>query len=262
MSPGLMGKRLAVLKEMAPHIRRVAVLVNPDNPAGGFQLKEAQAAAAQLSLKLQPIPIKRPQDIERLLPLHAGRVDATIVTDDPVMDDFRTPIGTFAIQNRLPSICSYRMPEDKTCLIWYGPDLLGMYKRAGSCVVRILNGAKPADLPVEQPARLTLVINTKQRVTSGSRFRSPYYFLLTKSSASPLAKRLGSHRERGQPSLARMHQQTPISQVFAPLWSVNARHGGPDPVLLHYPAVLVQLPLPEAGNLSKNLYYGARERSA
>ena len=53
------------------------------------------------------------------------------------------------------------MPEDKTCLIWYGPDLLGMYKRAGSYVVRILNGAKPADLPVEQPARLTLVINAK-----------------------------------------------------------------------------------------------------
>jgi putative ABC transport system substrate-binding protein len=161
MSPGLMGKRLAVLKEMAPHIQRVAVLVNPDNPSGGFQLKEAQAAAPKLGLKLEPISIRRPQDIERVLPLYTGRVDSILVTDDPVLDDFRTQIGAYSIQNRLPSICSYRMPEDKTCLMWYGPDLVSMYKRAAHYVVRILNGTKPADLPVEQPARLTLVINAK-----------------------------------------------------------------------------------------------------
>jgi putative ABC transport system substrate-binding protein len=161
MSPGLIGKRLAVLKEMAPHIRTVAVLLNPDNPAAEPQIKEAQAAAAQLDLRLQPILIRQPQEIDRLLSSYARRIDAVFVTDDPIMDDFRTAIGVVAIKNHLPSICSYRMPEDKSCLMWYGPDLLGMYKRAASYVAKILNGAKPADLPVEQPAKLSLVINAK-----------------------------------------------------------------------------------------------------
>ena len=161
MSPGLIGKRLAVLKEMAPHVRTVGVLFNPDNPAAEPQLKEAQAAVSQLELRLQPIPIRQPNDIDRLLSSYARRIDAVFVTDDPIMDDFRTSIGAMAIKNRLPSVCSYRMPEDRSCLMWYGPDLIGMYKRAATYVSKILNGTKPADLPVEQPAKLSLVINAK-----------------------------------------------------------------------------------------------------
>jgi putative ABC transport system substrate-binding protein len=161
MSPGLIGKRLAVLKEMAPHVRTVGILLTPDNPAAEPQLREAQAAATQLELKLQSIPIRQPNDIDRVLSSYARRIDAVFVTDDPIMDDFRTSIGAVAIKNHLPCVCSYRMPEDRSCLMWYGPDLLGMYKRAASYVAKILNGTKPADLPVEQPAKLTLVINAK-----------------------------------------------------------------------------------------------------
>ena len=161
ISQDLIGKRLAVLKEMMPRIRRVGVVVNPDNPTCEFQFREAQAVAPSLELELDSISVRRPEEIERVFQPFAGRVDALLLTGDVMLDGARTRIGAFAIKNRLPSICSYRMPEDKTCLMWYGPDLLQMFRRAASYVGRILNGTKPADLPVEQPARLTLVINGK-----------------------------------------------------------------------------------------------------
>jgi putative tryptophan/tyrosine transport system substrate-binding protein len=161
MSTGLVGKRLALLKEMAPRIHRVAVLVNPDNPNCEFQLSEAQAEAPGLELQLYPVSIRRMEDINRLLASPSGRVDALFITDDFVLDGFRARIGAVALQNRLPWICGYPMPEDKIRLMSYGPDLLNMFRRAASYVTRILGGKQPADLPVEQPTRFVLRINAK-----------------------------------------------------------------------------------------------------
>ena len=165
MSPELMGKRLAILKEMAPHISKVGVIVNPDNPSCTFQFNETQAAAPRLGLTVHRVPIRKPEEIQQSLRSVVGRIDALLLTDDPLFDDNRTAIGTFAIQNRLPSICNYPVPDDKTCLIWYGPDFLQVVRRAAGVAARILSGAKPADLPVEQPRDINLIINARTAQT-------------------------------------------------------------------------------------------------
>jgi putative ABC transport system substrate-binding protein len=161
LSTGLTGKRLALLKEMVPRIRRVAVLVNPENPGGVFQLEEAQAAAPSLALEVQSTAIRGPDDIERVIPSLAGRVDALLLTDDFVLDGYRARIGTLAAQNRLPAICGYTIADDKSCLMWYGPDLLKMFRRSAHYVAQILGGRKPGDLPVEQPVTFALILNAK-----------------------------------------------------------------------------------------------------
>ena len=159
MSPGLAGKRLALLKEMAPRTDRVAVLSNPDNPASALQLREVHAAAPGLGLKVYTVSIRRQADIDRIVPSLAGRVNAMLITDDYVLDGFRAQIGSHALRDRIPWICSWAMPEDKICLIWYGPDLRDVYYRAGRLAAQVLNGSKPRDLPVEQPAKFVLGIN-------------------------------------------------------------------------------------------------------
>lgn len=161
MSTGFTGKRLSLLKEIAPRTRRVAVLFNPDNPIARFQLKEAQTSAPGLGLQVHPVSIRRGDDIERTFPSLAEHADAVFVTDDLLLEAFHTRIGELAIQKRLPSICGYRLPEDESCLMWYGPDFLAMFRRAASYVVRILGGTKPGDIPAEQPTKFALIINAR-----------------------------------------------------------------------------------------------------
>ena len=161
MSPGLMGKRLALLKEIAPRIRRVAMLLNPENASSQFQLKDAQAAASDLAVQLHPIPIRRLADVDRAEEYLVGRADALLIADDPLLDSLRDRVGAFAIQNRLPSICGYRVPADQSCLMWYGPDLLSLFRGVAGYVGRILSGAKPGDLPVEQPTKFRFAINAR-----------------------------------------------------------------------------------------------------
>ena len=159
MSPGLAEKRLALLKEMAPRCDRVAVVFNPDNPASAFQLRDAQAAAPGLGLKVHPVPIQRPADIDRIGPSLAGRANAMLIGDDFVLDASRPQIGNLALRNRMPWICNYALPWDKICLMWYGPDLQDVFVRAGRLAARVLNGTKPQDLPVEQPTKFVFGIN-------------------------------------------------------------------------------------------------------
>ena len=162
MSTGLSGKRLALLKEVAPKIRTVAVLVNPNNRGCRIQFEEAQSVASQLRLQLNAVSIGKREDFDRVLPSLAGRFDAIMVTDDQLLDDFRGVIGKQAIRSRMPSVCGYKVPdEEPSCLMWYGPDLLSLFRRAGNYVSRILHGAHPGDLPVEQPTTFTLTVNTK-----------------------------------------------------------------------------------------------------
>jgi putative ABC transport system substrate-binding protein len=160
MSPDLVGKRLQLLKEVAPRTRRVAVLINPDNPACELQLKAAREAAPALGLELFPVAVRQVQDIDHAFSALGRRVDAVLVTDDVLLDSNRPRIGKAAAGSRLVSICGYPVPGD-TCLMWYGPDLVALFPRAAGLVDRILKGAKPADLPVEQPTTFRLSINLK-----------------------------------------------------------------------------------------------------
>ena len=146
---------------MAPHIQRVGVLVNPGNPGTLLQLKKAQAAAPGLAIDVRSASIRGPDDVDQAVLSLVGRVDALLVTDDLLLDHLRVRIGTLAVRNHLPSICGYRVPEDKLCLLWYGPDIMDLFRRSGTYVARVLGGTLPADLPVEQPARFTLVINAR-----------------------------------------------------------------------------------------------------
>jgi len=161
MSQGFTGKRLALLKEIAPRTRRVAVLFNPDNPVARSQLEEARTLAPGLGLQVHPVSVRRADDIERIFPALAEHADAVLVTSDLLLEELRTRVGELSTQNRLPSICPSRLPDDATCLIWYGPDFLAMFKSAASYVVRILGGTKPGDIPAEQPTKFTLIINAR-----------------------------------------------------------------------------------------------------
>jgi putative ABC transport system substrate-binding protein len=160
LARGLAGKRLALLREIAPRTRQVAVVWNPDNHSARLQVTEVRAAATELGLRLHLVPIQRRDGVDRML-ASFPRVDAIVLAEDPVIDLEQTRIGTFAIQNRLPMVCSYRLPDDDSCLLWYGPDLLAIVQRAGVYAGRILAGSKPGDLPVEQPTRFLLSINAR-----------------------------------------------------------------------------------------------------
>ena len=161
MSPDLVGKRLALLKEVAPRTRRVAVLWNPDNPASELQLRAAKAAAPALGLELYPVPVRQVHEIDHAFSPLSGRIDSVLVTDDVLLDTYRTRIGKAAARSRLVSICSYPIPGDVGCLMSYGTDLVALFRRAARLVDLILKGAKPADLPVEQPTTFQLIISLK-----------------------------------------------------------------------------------------------------
>jgi putative ABC transport system substrate-binding protein len=161
MSPELASKRLALLKEVAPRTRRVGVLWNPDNPASKLQLDAVKVVAPDLGLDPYPIPVRQVQDIDRAFPPLVGQVDAVLVTDDPLLDTHRTRITAAAARSKVLTICGYPLPGGSGCVISYGTDLVAMFTRAGRLVDLILKGAKPADVPIEQPTTFQLLVDVK-----------------------------------------------------------------------------------------------------
>ncbi len=162
LAPELEGKRLELLKEAMPKLSRVAVLRNPANPYTAIAWKGAQPAAQALGVTLQPVEARGPDDLERALArIKAAHPDGLIVLPDRVLLASRRSIVQFAVKNRLPSMFPFREFAEEGGLMAYVPDLPGIYRRAGSYVDKILKGAKPADLPVEQPTTFELVINLK-----------------------------------------------------------------------------------------------------
>jgi putative ABC transport system substrate-binding protein len=146
---------------VAPWIRRIAVPSNPDNPASEMQVKAAKAVAPALGLAVYPVTVRQLAELNRAFSSLAGPVDALLVADDPLLDTHRTRIMMIAAKKRLASICGYPIPGDTDCLIQYGPDLSDLYQRAARFVDLILKGAKPADLPIEQPTKFDLVVSPK-----------------------------------------------------------------------------------------------------
>jgi putative ABC transport system substrate-binding protein len=154
------GKRLELLKENLPSISRVAVLTNPGNPIHAVFWKETQAAAHTLGLQLHAIKIYGPGDFDDAFTAAArGRADALLVFDDSLTLGYRTRLVALAAKRRLPTMYGLREFPDAGGLMSYGPSNFDMYRRTATYVDNLLKGAKPADLPVEQPTKFELVIN-------------------------------------------------------------------------------------------------------
>jgi putative ABC transport system substrate-binding protein len=158
----LSGKVLQLLQEMLPGVNRVAVLWNRQNPGATRTSEATQTAAHKLGLQVSSLAVRSPDEIAEALEAAAeGRADAVIVISDPLMIGHRTRVAQLALEKRLPAVSAVGMLTEVGGLMSYGPDNPGLFKRAAVFVDKILKGAKPADLPVEQPTKFELVINLK-----------------------------------------------------------------------------------------------------
>jgi putative ABC transport system substrate-binding protein len=160
----LRGKRLELLKEAVPKLARVAVLYNPATSLNVHEVKELLPVAARaLGLTIQPWEVRDADGFERVFAaLNKERPDGLYVSGgDALMRSNYKRIADFALKNRLPSVYNNREAVDAGGLMSYGADLADIYRRVAYYVDRILKGAKPADLPVEQPTKFELVINQK-----------------------------------------------------------------------------------------------------
>ena len=155
----LAGKRIELLREVVSGFGRLAIMGNVANPFILNELAELQAAAGRLGLQVDRLEIQRPQDIAPALEAVKGRADAVYVCQDLLTVGNRMRINTLALGARLPVMHASREHIEAAGLMSYGPNFLDLYRRAGDYVDKILRGAKPGDLPVEQPTKFELVIN-------------------------------------------------------------------------------------------------------
>jgi len=158
----ILGKRLALLKELVPKLSRVAVLVNPGFPPALAALKAMEAPARTLGMTVARFDARGPGDLEGVFAaVTRARSDALVITGGPVMFNMRTQIAQLALRHRLPSISATTEDVEAGGLMSYGASLTDQWRRAATYVDKILKGAKPADLPVEQPTKFDLLINLK-----------------------------------------------------------------------------------------------------
>jgi putative ABC transport system substrate-binding protein len=156
----LTGKRLELLKELLPQLATVAFLVRATSPATTQYVKEAEAAARALGVQLQVLAVSDPQELESAFNTAQG-ANALLQVGDAMLTAHRSLIGELALKYRLPSMSELRETVDAGGLMSYGPHYGDLCRRAARQVHEILKGAKPADLPVEQPTKFELVINLK-----------------------------------------------------------------------------------------------------
>jgi ABC-type uncharacterized transport system substrate-binding protein len=159
LSTDLAAKRLEILREVFPGLRRLAVMANIDYSGAVFERNEIDAAARTLGLEIVPLPIRRAEDIASALEELKGRAEALYTTGDPLMNAQRLRINTFALAARLPTMFSQREYLEAGGLMSYGPNFPDLNRRAADYVDKVLRGAKPADLPVEQPTKFDLAVN-------------------------------------------------------------------------------------------------------
>ena len=158
----LAAKRLELLREVLPNIHRVAVLWNPAVPERAKELKNAQLAARTLRIEIQSLEVRSPADLDdKFTAIIKGRAEALVVLADPVTNTHRAKIIEFAATKRLLTMFSLRPPVDAGGLVSYGTNVEALFHRAATYVDKILKGAKPGDLPIEQPTKFELVINLK-----------------------------------------------------------------------------------------------------
>jgi len=155
----LAGKRLELLREVLPDLRRLAILANASSPATALEVAEVQAMAGTFGLEVVAPEVRRPEDIAPAFEALKGRVEALYVVNDPLVDTNRVRINTLALAARLPTLHGDREHVAAGGLMSYGTSFTDLFRRAGDLVDKVLHGAKPADIPVEQPTKFDLVIN-------------------------------------------------------------------------------------------------------
>ena len=169
LGPEVVGKQIQLLKEALPGVSRVAVLWNPANPAfSGLLLKEAKAVAPSLGLSLQPFAAKGPEDFEGAFSaMTKARMGALVVLADVGLVFHRRQIVELVTTSRLPAIYGQTAFTEAGGLMAYSATVLDQYRRVATYIDKILNGAKPADLPIEQPTKFEFVINLKSAKALG-----------------------------------------------------------------------------------------------
>ena len=158
-SVDIAGKRLELLREVVPGLRRLALMANVGYPDAVLEVRKVEAAAGTLGLEVVALEIRQAEDIAPAFEALKDRPDALYTTTDPVVNTNRIRINTLALGARLPTMHGFRELVEAGGLMSYGPNFPDMFRRAGDYVDKILRGTKPADIPVEQPTKFDLVIN-------------------------------------------------------------------------------------------------------
>jgi putative ABC transport system substrate-binding protein len=157
----LAGKRLGLLREAVPSVRRLAIMFNKDSPIGVLETGEVQAAAMRFGLEAVHAEVRNAEDIAPAIEALKGRADALYLVTEPLVNTNRAKINALALGAGLPTMHAARTYVEAGGLMSYGPNFADLFRRAGDYVDKILRGAKPADLPVEQPTKFDLAINLK-----------------------------------------------------------------------------------------------------
>ncbi len=175
--PDLAGKRLGILRDIIPGLSQLAVLNDANNRTASLSVAEVQLAAHKLGLEIVSMGIKRADDIVPAIESLKGRAQALYVVGDPLIADNQIQINTLALAARLPTMHGSRGYVDTGGLLSYGPDFSALFRHAGDYVDRILKGAKPADLPVEEPTKIELVVNLKTAKALALTIPEPFLLL-------------------------------------------------------------------------------------
>jgi putative ABC transport system substrate-binding protein len=158
----IVGKHPELLKETVPTLTRVAVLWNPANSMHVLRLKEVDVAGRSLRIQPQILKAQGPADFDSAFAaMKRERADALYVVGDPMFHQHRTRLAELAARGRLPAVYELREHAEAGGLMAYGPNTVDMYRHAATYVDKIFRGAKPGDLPVEQPTKFELVINSR-----------------------------------------------------------------------------------------------------
>jgi len=155
------GKRIELLREVVPTLRTLAVMANPGNSVSALEMQAVVATARALKLDALPVEIRRAEEIAPAIDGLKGRAEALYVGGDPLLFVRRADIGSLALGIKLPSIGITQEIADAGALMGYGPNFPDLFRRAAEFVDKILHGAKPSDLPVEQPTQFDLTVNMK-----------------------------------------------------------------------------------------------------
>ena len=155
------GKKLELLREVVPGLRRLAILANVSSPAVALDMRQAQATARALGLEVITLEIRRGEDVAPAFEALKGRVEALYVIIDPLVNIHSVRINTLALAAQLPTMHTFREQVEAGGLMSYGANFPDLFRRAGDYVDKILRGAKPANIPVEQPTKFDLIINLK-----------------------------------------------------------------------------------------------------
>jgi putative tryptophan/tyrosine transport system substrate-binding protein len=149
------------LREIVPGLHRLAILGNPSRPNAMLEVTEVQAAARTLGVDVATAEMRQTTDVNSTFELLKSRTDALYVVADPLVYTNRVLIGTLALGARLPMMCGFRELVEAGCLMSYGANLPDLYRRAAEFADKILRGASPGDIPIEQPTKFDLVLNLK-----------------------------------------------------------------------------------------------------